>query len=65
MIGISAAAAVVIALAVRLVHPSRLSIRRQASSTMVAVSDSLEVHLEVTNRARLPSPTVLISELVA
>ena len=64
VIGLTAAAAVVIALAARLVHPSRLSIRRRVSSTMVAVSDPLEVQLEVTNRARLPSPTVRISETV-
>ena len=62
VIGIAAAAAVVIALAARLVHPSRLSVRRQVSSTMVAVSEQLDVQLEVTNRARLPSPTVRISE---
>ncbi len=64
VIGIAAAAAVATALAVRLVHPSRLSVRRHVSSTLVAVSDTLEVQLEVTNRARLPSPTVQISEPV-
>ncbi|MCE2511580.1 MAG: DUF58 domain-containing protein [Acidimicrobiia bacterium] len=64
VIGLTAAAAVVIALAVRLAHPSRLSIRRRVSSTMVAVSDPLDVQLEITNPARLPSPTVRISETV-
>ena len=64
VIGLTAAAAVVIALAVRLAHPSRLSIRRRVSSTMVAVSDPLDVQLEITNRARLPSPTVRVSEPV-
>ena len=64
VIGLTAAAAVVIALALRLAHPSRLSIRRRVSSTMVAVSDPLDVQLEVANRARLPSPTVRVSETV-
>ena len=65
VIGTAAAAAVVTALAVRLVHPSRLSIRRRTSSAMVAVSEPLEVRLEVANRARLPSPTVRVSERVS
>ena len=64
VIGVSALAAAVAALAVRLVHPSRLSITRRVSSTMVAVSEPLEVRLEVANRARLPSPTVRISEQI-
>ena len=64
VIGLTAAAAVVIALALRLAHPSRLSIRRRVSSTMVAVSDPLDVQLEVENRARLSSPTVRVSETV-
>ena len=64
VIGLTAAAAVVIALALRLAHPSRLSIRRRVSSTMVAVSDPLDVQLEVANRARLPSPTVRVREPV-
>ncbi len=65
VIGATAAAAVVTALAVRLVHPSRLSVRRRVSSSMVAVSEPLDVRLEVENRSRLPSPTVLISEQVS
>ena len=65
VIGATAAIAVVMALAVRLVHPSRLSVRRQVSSAMVAVSEPLDVRLEVENRARLPSPTVRISEQVS
>ena len=64
IIGLTAAAAVVVALAVRLAHPSRLLIRRRVSSTSVAVSDPLDVELEVTNRSRLPSPTVRVSETV-
>ncbi len=64
VVGFTAAAAVVLALAVRLVHPSRLSVRRRVSSTMVAVSDPLDVDLEVTNRARLASPTVRVAEAV-
>ena len=64
VIGATASTAVVLALAVRLVHPSRLSIRREVSSTMVAVSEPLDVQLEVANRAGLPSPTVRISEPV-
>ena len=65
VIGATAAIAVVMALAVRLVHPSRLSVRRRVSSAMVAVSEPLDVRLEVENRARLPSPTVRISEQVS
>ena len=64
VIGTTAAAAVVTALAVRLVHPSRLSIRRRPSSTLVAVAELLDVRLEVTNRARRPSPTVRVFEPV-
>lgn len=64
VIGLSAAAAVVMALVVRLAHPSRLSIRRRVSSMMVAVGDPLDVQLEVTNRARLASPAVRLSETV-
>ena len=64
VIGLTAAAAVVVALAVRLVHPSRLSIRRRVSSPMVAVSDPLDVQLELANRARLPSPALRVSETV-
>lgn len=64
VIGAAASTAVVMALAVRLVHPSRLSITRRVSSTMVAVSEPLEVQLEVANRARSTSPTVRISEQV-
>ncbi|MCY4664953.1 MAG: hypothetical protein OXC00_09835, partial [Acidimicrobiaceae bacterium] len=64
VIGAAAATAVVMALAVRLVNPSRLSITRRVSSTMVAVSEPLEVQLEVANRARSTSPTVRVSEQV-
>ncbi len=62
VIGATAASAVVMALAVRLIHPSRLSIGRRVSSTMVAVSEPVEVKLTIVNRAGLSSPTVRISE---
>ena len=65
VIGATAASAVVIALAVRLVHPSRLSFSRRVSSEMVAVSEPVEVTLEVANLARLPSPTVRGAEQVS
>ena len=65
VIGAAASTAVVAALAVRLAHPSRLSIRRRVSSTMVAVSEPLEVRLEVANRARVTSAAVRISEQVS
>ncbi len=65
VVGAAASTAVVMALAVRLVHPSRLSITRRVSSTMVAVSEPLEVRLEVANRAHLMSPTVRVSEQVS
>lgn len=64
VIGATAVAAVVVALAVRLVHPSRLSIGRRVSSTMVAVSESVEVRLEFQNQARRASPTVRVHEQV-
>lgn len=65
VIGASATSAVVIALAARLVHPSRLSIRRRVSSVMVAVSEPVEVTLEIANHSRLRSPTVRIHEQVS
>ena len=65
VIGATAVSAVVIALAVRLAHPSRLSFSRRVSSDMVAVSELVEVTLEVANLARLPSPTVRVGEQVS
>ena len=65
VIGATAVSAVVIALAVRLAHPSRLSFSRRVSSEMVAVSEPVEVTLEVANLARLPSPTVRVGEQVS
>ena len=65
VIGATAIAAVVIALVVRLVHPSRLSLSRRVSSEMVAVSDPVDVTLQVTNKASLPSPTIRLNERVS
>ena len=65
VIGATAIFAVVIALVVRLVHPSRLSLSRRVSSEMVAVSEPVEVTLRVTNLAGLPSPTVRLDEQVS
>ena len=65
VIGAAAISAVVAALAVRLVHPSRLSLSRSVSSEMVTVNEGVEVTLHVTNRARLPSPTARLSEHVS
>ena len=65
VIGAAAIAAVVFALLVRLAHPSRLSLSRRVSSAMVAVSEPVDVTLRVTNRSRLPSPTVLLNERVS
>ena len=62
VIGAAACTAVVTALAVRLVHPSRLAVRRRVSATMVAVAEPLEVRLEVANRARSRSPAMRITE---
>ena len=58
------AAAVLIAVAMRLVHPARLSIRRSVSSTMVAVSETVEVRLDITNSSRIVSPTARLEEPV-
>ena len=65
VIGAAAVSAVVVALAVRLVHPSRLSLRRLVSSEMVTVAESVEVTLRITNRAGLRSPTVRLNERVS
>lgn len=65
VIGAAAASAVVVALALRLVHPSRLSLSRLVSSEMVTVNEPVEVTLRVTNLARLPSPTVRLNEDVS
>ncbi len=65
VIGATAVSAVVIALAVRLAHPSRLSFSRRVSSEMVAVSEPVDVTLEVSNLAKLRSPTVRVDEQVS
>lgn len=65
VIGAAAISAVVVALAVRMVHPSRLSLSRLVSSEMVTVAEPVEVTLHVTNLARLPSPTVRLHEHVS
>ena len=65
VIGAAAVSAVVVALAVRLVHPSRLSLRRLVSSEMVTVAESVEVTLRITNLAGLRSPTVRLNERVS
>ena len=65
VIGATAVSAVVIALAVRLAHPSRLSFSRRVSSEMVAVSEPVDVTLEVSNLAKLRSPTVRVGEQVS
>ena len=62
VIGATAVAAVVVALAVRLVHPSRLSLRRLVASEMVPVAEPVEVTLQIRNRSRLASPTVRLDE---
>lgn len=65
VIGATAIGAVVVALVVRLVHPSRLSLARRVSSAMVAVSEPVDVTLQVRNRSKLPSPTALLNERVS
>ncbi len=65
VIGTAAVSAVVVAWTLRLVHRSRLSLNRLVSSGMVAVSEPVDVRLQVTNLGRLPSPTVLLSEHVS
>ena len=62
VVGTAALAAVLLALMVRLAHPSRLSVERRVSATMVAVSEPVTVSLAIVNRSRLRSPTVSISE---
>ncbi|MXW88340.1 MAG: hypothetical protein F4Z54_02115, partial [Acidimicrobiaceae bacterium] len=65
VIGTAAVSAVVVAWTLRLVHRSRLSLNRLVSSGMVAVSEPVDVRLQVTNLGRLPSPTALLSEHVS
>ena len=65
VIGAAAMSAVVMALFVRLVHPSRLSIKRRVSSVMVAVSEPVDVRMEIANLAGLASPSVRIHEQVS
>lgn len=64
VISATAVAAVVLAMLARLVHPSRLSIGRRVSSAMVAVSEPVEVRLEILNQAGLSSPAVRIREQI-
>ena len=65
VIGAAAISAVVVALVVRLVHPSRLSLSRGVSSAMVTVAEPVDVTLHVRNLARLRSPTVRVHEHVS
>ena len=65
VVGGTAISAVVVALVVRLVHPSRLSIDRRVSSAMVAVSERMRVSLHIANLSRLRSPAVRIHEQVS
>ncbi len=60
--GAAASAAVLLALVTRLVHPSRLSVNRTVSASMVAVSEPVQVSLSITNRSRLRSPTARVHE---
>lgn len=62
VVGASAATAVLLALLVRLVHPSRLAVERRASASMVAVSEHVTVGLNIVNRSRVRSPIVRIRE---
>ena len=65
VVGAMATAVVVAALVVRLAHPSRLSVTRRASSTMVEVSAPVEVRLEFANWSRLSSPTARVRDRVS
>ena len=62
VVGAAALAAVLLALAVRLVHPSSLSVERKVSASMVAVSEPVDVSLSIDNRSWFRSPTVSIRE---
>ena len=65
VLGVAAVAAVMLALVLRLVRPSRLTVERRASKGMVVVSDHVTLSLHVINRSRLRSPTVTIQEPVS
>lgn len=65
VIGAGAISTVMVAWAVRLVHPSRLSLSRMVSSAMVAVAEPVDVTLKITNLGRLPSPTARLNEQVS
>ncbi len=62
VISITAVAALLAAVAVRLLHRSQLEVKRHVTKTMVAVGEPLDVHLVVLNRSRLPSATVRAAE---
>ncbi len=64
VIGVTAIAAVLWALVMRIMHPSRLMLERSTSSRLIAVSEQVTVSLKVTNRGNLASPTVRIHEPV-
>lgn len=65
VIGAAAMAAVVIALAIRLLHPSWLAVGRRVATPLVAVGEPVRVSVDVVNRARLRSSTVRISDHVS
>ncbi len=65
IIGVAAMAAVVAALLVRLLHPSRLVIERSTSTSVVAVGEPVDVSLKLVNWGRLRSPTVVVTEQIS
>lgn len=64
-VGAAGAAAVTAALAARALHPSRLMVRRTTSVLFLAAGSQAVVSLEITNRSRLRSPSVVLRDRIA
>ncbi len=64
-VGATGAAAVTAALAARALHPSRLVVRRTRSVMLLAAGSQAVVSLEIANRSRLRSPSVVLRDRIA
>lgn len=64
VVGISGIAAVLLAVTLRLLRPSRVSVRRRLAPHRVAAGQSARVELEIVNRSRLRSPLMMLRDAV-
>ncbi|MAM33254.1 MAG: hypothetical protein CL411_12695, partial [Acidimicrobiaceae bacterium] len=65
VVGIAAVTAVVVAVLLRQLRPSRLSVVRQLTPPLVPVGEPARVDLEVINRSRSRSPVLRLLDTVA